>query len=124
MISRLDQRSSEIVHPDLGTPVTNRHEYLRELQISGDRVNRSKMSMLETKSGVDFHWFLQLLVGNNDSSLLCSNHELACSFRTVFQGSCSNHYFLSLGVIISYLQRFHSILFELSCIPEMSETVS
>lgn len=82
------------------------------------------MPMFKAKSCVDLHWFLQLLVGNNDGSLLSSNHELACSFRAVFQGSCANYDFLSLGVVISYLQGFHSILFQLSCIPEVSETVS
>ena len=36
VVSGLDQRSLEIVHPDLGAPVTYGHEDLGELQVSAD----------------------------------------------------------------------------------------
>ena len=82
------------------------------------------MPVFKTKPSVDLHWFLQLLVGNDDGSLFSSNDELACSFRTVLQGSGTNDYFFSFRVEISDLQGLHSILFQLSCIPEVGETVS
>lgn len=46
VISSLDERSSQIIHPNFGRPVADRHKHFRELKISGDGVNRSKMSVL------------------------------------------------------------------------------
>ena len=58
MISGFDQGCFEIVHPYFGTPIANRHEHLGKLKISGDAVDRTQMSMIESQSIVDFNRFL------------------------------------------------------------------
>ena len=55
VVSGLNQRSLEVVHPDLGAPVAHRHEHLRELQVPSDRVNGPEVAVVKAESVVNFN---------------------------------------------------------------------
>ena len=82
------------------------------------------MSVIESQSVVDFNWFFQFFVGDYDCSLLGTYDEFACCLWTVLESCCTYYDLFSLGVVICYLEGFYSIFFQLSCVPEMSETIS
>ena len=46
MIFCFDEGSFEIIHPDFGTPVTNRHKYFWILEVSNDSINRAQMPIV------------------------------------------------------------------------------
>ena len=82
------------------------------------------MSVIKAKTVVNLYRFFEFFVSDDDSTLLSSNNEFACSFRTVLKSCCTDYDFFSLRIEISYLERFNSILFKFSGIPEVSEPVS
>jgi hypothetical protein len=82
------------------------------------------VSVVKTKSGVDFDWSLWLLVGNDNCTLLCTDDILCGCLGTVFKSCCTHCHLFTLSVVIFDFKRLNSVFFEFSGIPEIRKSVS